>query len=207
MKQSLQRMRQSMHRDIKPVLKPSRCYRLRGFSLIELIICLMLVSILMGFAVPRYKAYLERKDLAEAKQQLLRISSELERFKARNYSYQGFDLADIYPSYDASNNQLLVPLGQPAETANYVISLVDFDSKQKLNSSASPSADVSSGNAPVIGLNWIMKAERSKNSNGEMKQPNNYDLLISSKGIRCMTKTANIVSGFGDCGTILSEPW
>ena len=195
------------NRDLSQRITPVRGHGLGGFSLIELIICLMLLSILVGFAVPRYKAYLERKDLAEAKQQVLRISSELERFKARNYSYQGFDLADIYPSYDAANNQLLLPLGQPADAANYVITLLDFESKQKLNLSVDPSTAGSGRYSPVTGLDWIMKVERSRNNNGEIKQPNNYDLLISSKGMRCMTKTANVVSSLNDCGTILSEPW
>lgn len=50
------------NRDLSQRITPVRGYGLGGFSLIELIICLMLLSILVGFAVPRYKAYLERKD-------------------------------------------------------------------------------------------------------------------------------------------------
>lgn len=179
-----------------------------GFSLIELMLCVLMISILASFAVPSYQAYLERKDLAEAKQYLLRISSELERFKARNYSYLGFDLADLYPSYDAVNNQLLLPIGTSVEQANYVITLVDLDSKNKLNLNVAKNTVVDSNvTQSVIGLNWVMKAERRKDSSGEMKQPNNYDVLINSKGLRCMTKNMNVVSSLDNCGTTQSELW
>jgi len=178
-----------------------------GFSLMELMIILLLISILLCLAVPSYKVYLERKDLIEAKQQALKIASELERFKARNYSYQGFDLAALYPSFDGANNQLLLPIGGPIEEAKYVITLVDLDSQQQLNRSKAIEAIASSDRPLISGLNWVMKIERAKNSSNQIKQPQNYDLLINSKGLRCMTKMVNIVAGFHNCGTEQSEYW
>ena len=58
-----------------------------GFTLLELMITVMVVAILAAIAIPNYAAYMQRKDLAVAKQEALRIASELERFRGKNFSY------------------------------------------------------------------------------------------------------------------------
>lgn len=40
----------------------------------------------------------------------------------------------------------------------------------------------------VKGLGWVMAVERVKDSNGEPVQQCNYDLLLTSTGVKCMTK-------------------
>ena len=192
-----------------------------GFTLIELMITVVVVAIIAAIAVPSYQQYIERKDLAIARQEALRIAAELERFKAKNFSYKGFDASYLYTyaSTDAGGNpatasyynkttgQLLLPLGSTSSTAKYTLTLVDGGAAHKpltivKNGDGTETAD----SASVNGLSWVMSLERAKDSDGLPKQPRNYDLLLSSTGIRCMTKVKDVVTGYANCGSY-SESW
>ena len=192
-----------------------------GFTLIELMITVVVVAIIAAIAVPSYQQYIERKDLAIARQEALRIAAELERFKAKNFSYKGFDASYLYTyeSTDAGGNpatasyynkttgQLLLPLGSTSSTAKYTLTLVDGGAAHKpltivKNGDGTETAD----SASVNGLSWVMSLERAKDSDGEPKQPRNYDLLLSNTGIRCMTKVKDVVTGYANCGSF-SESW
>ena len=192
-----------------------------GFTLIELMITVVVVAIIAAIAVPSYQQYIERKDLAIARQEALRIAAELERFKAKNFSYKGFDASYLYTyeSTDADGNpatasyynkttgQLLLPLGSTSSTAKYTLTLVDGGAAHKpltivKNGDGTETAD----SASVNGLSWVMSLERAKDGDGLPKQPRNYDLLLSSTGIRCMTKVKDVVTGYVNCGSY-SESW
>ena len=192
-----------------------------GFTLIELMITVVVVAIIAAIAVPSYQQYIERKDLAIARQEALRIAAELERFKAKNFSYKGFDASYLYTyeSTDAGGNpatasyynkttgQLLLPLGSTSSTAKYTLTLVDGGAAHKpltivKNGDGTETAD----SASVNGLSWVMSLERAKDSDGEPKQPRNYDLLLNSAGLRCMTKVKDTVTGYANCGSY-SESW
>ena len=192
-----------------------------GFTLIELMITVVVVAIIAAIAVPSYQQYIERKDLAIARQEALRIAAELERFKAKNFSYKGFDASYLYTyeSTDAGGNpatasyynkttgQLLLPLGSTSSTAKYTLTLVDGGAAHKpltivKNGDGTETAD----SASVNGLSWVMSLERAKDGDGLPKQPRNYDLLLSSTGIRCMTKVKDVVTGYANCGSY-SESW
>ena len=192
-----------------------------GFTLIELMITVVVVAIIAAIAVPSYQQYIERKDLAIARQEALRIAAELERFKAKNFSYKGFDASYLYTyeSTDADGNpatasyynkttgQLLLPLGSTSSTAKYTLTLVDGGAAHKpltivKNGDGTETAD----SASVNGLSWVMSLERAKDGDGLPKQPRNYDLLLSNTGIRCMTKVKDVVTGYANCGSY-SESW
>ena len=192
-----------------------------GFTLIELMITVVVVAIIAAIAVPSYQQYIERKDLAIARQEALRIAAELERFKAKNFSYKGFDASYLYTyeSTDADGNpatasyynkttgQLLLPLGSTSSTAKYTLTLANGGTGHKpltivKNGDGTETVD----SASVNGLSWVMSLERAKDSDGEPKQPRNYDLLLSNTGIRCMTKVKDVVTGYANCGSY-SESW
>ena len=192
-----------------------------GFTLIELMITVVVVAIIAAIAVPSYQQYIERKDLAIARQEALRIAAELERFKAKNFSYKGFDASYLYTyaSTDAGGNpatasyynkttgQLLLPLGSTSSTAKYTLTLVDGGAAHKpltivKNGDGTETAD----SASVNGLSWVMSLERAKDGDGLPKQPRNYDLLLNSAGLRCMTKVKDTVTGYANCGSY-SESW
>ena len=192
-----------------------------GFTLIELMITVVVVAIIAAIAVPSYQQYIERKDLAIARQEALRIAAELERFKAKNFSYKGFDASYLYTyaSTDAGGNpatasyynkttgQLLLPLGSTSSTAKYTLTLANGGTGHKpltivKNGDGTETAD----SASVNGLSWVMSLERAKDSSVDPKQPRNYDLLLNSAGLRCMTKVKDTVTGYVNCGSY-SESW
>lgn len=179
-----------------------------GFTLVELMVVIVMITILAAIALPGYQRYLERNDLAIAKQGALRIASELERFKAKNFSYKGFDAGFVYPTYDNSTGELYLPAGSTAANAKYKLTLVDMDVEKPLTISRNGGSNETADSQLIKGLGWMIKVERKLDSNGAPKQPNNYDLLLKSNGVRCMTKTVNIVKDYVSCGTSIdTENW
>ena len=169
-----------------------------GFTLIELMIVLVVIAVFAAIAVPSYQAYIQKKDLALAKQEALKMASELERFKNKNFSYKGFDATYLYPSYDDATGELYLPLGADESEAKYKLTVVDLEQKESL----------SDDSATVLGLNWAIKVERvTEDGNTTLKQPKNYDLLLTSTGIRCMTRTADMVKDYEGCGDDNYEKW
>ena len=82
-----------------------------------------------------------------------------------------------------------MPIDSTATTALFQLSIKDVSS----------GLAISSGNTAVTGQNWAITVERMPLT-GDLKQPKNYDLLLTSTGIKCMTRTANIVKGLTSCG-------
>lgn len=184
----------------------ARLNRTSGFTLIELMVTVVILSILAAIAYPSYAQYMERRDLAVAKQEALRIASELERFKSKNFSYKGFDATFIYPNYNNTTGELVLPVGSTASNAKYLLTLVDTDVKKPLTVVLSGGNETTDSKS-VKGLKWAMKVERAVGANTLPKQPSNYDLLLTSEGVRCMTKTSDVVKNYTDCGTTDVEKW
>ena len=160
-----------------------------GFTLIEMMITLMVMAIIAAIAYPSYTSYIEKKDLAVAKHTALQLAAELEKFKNKNFSYKGFDPTYLYSRYNKSTGLLYLPIDSTATTALFQLSIKDVSS----------GLAISSGNTAVTGQNWAITVERMPLT-GDLKQPKNYDLLLTSTGIKCMTRTANIVKGLTSCG-------
>lgn len=93
-----------------------------GFTLIELMVTVVIVAILASIALPSYQEYVRRQRLATAKQEMMVIAGELERFKSKNFSYNGFNDDHIKHIYGSafSGNELKLPL---TGTTQYTIQL------------------------------------------------------------------------------------
>jgi type IV pilus assembly protein PilE len=61
--------------------------RSQGFTLIELMIVVVVVAILAAVAYPSYQDYIRKAKRADAKEALLRITLEQEKWRANNPEY------------------------------------------------------------------------------------------------------------------------
>jgi type IV pilus assembly protein PilE len=61
----------------------------RGFTLIELMIVVAIVAILAAIAYPGYQSYISKARRADAKEALLRVQIEQEKWRTNNSSYTG----------------------------------------------------------------------------------------------------------------------
>ncbi len=72
----------------------------KAFTLIELMVVVVIVAIFAAIAIPSYQEYMRRSNAAQAQQEIQRISTDLERWKSRNFNYLGFNLTPkTIPNY------------------------------------------------------------------------------------------------------------
>ncbi len=89
--------------------------RMRGLTLVELMIVIVVLGILAAIAVPTYRSYLIRSQRSEAKIALLQLQTAQEKFYLQNNSYT-----------DNVTGAPPAGLGLPAqtETGKYAVSVV-----------------------------------------------------------------------------------
>ncbi len=70
-------------------MKAYKAKRFRGFTVIELMIVVMIVSILLGLAYPSYIKYVRKANRGEAQQLLLNWAINQEIWRSNNAAYAG----------------------------------------------------------------------------------------------------------------------
>jgi len=64
---------------------------IKGFTLIELMIVVVILAIVAAIALPSYQTYVRKGNEKLALQQIADLSLELEKEKSRNFSYEGMN--------------------------------------------------------------------------------------------------------------------
>lgn len=147
-----------------------------GFTLLDLMIAIVIISILTAIAIPTYQQYVRRATESIAQQELLKISALLEQYRTRNFSYQGFDLTQ-YPQYQIT--------GTNATTATTLSLPIDS------TGTATQKYVLSIANA---GTSWAMTVKIPTGGDARL-----YNFLLTSAGIRCKTQTVSQIS-YSGCG-------
>ena len=158
-----------------------------GYTLMELMITVMLVAVLTAIALPNYQQYGRKNATANAQQEMLKLAEQLERYKAKNFTFKCFNPAFLYGSTSILTSVTL-PVGASGNAIQYTLTLVDSS-----QTTTKPLADASctdSTQTPTTGLGqqWAIRAERNQGNN--LMKDKAHNLLITSTGVRCMTTLA-----------------
>lgn len=199
-----------------------------GFTLIELMVVVVIVALLAAIAMPSYQVYIQRSHLAQAQQEMQKLAEQLERHKAKNFSYKGFEASYLYKdkigtlssNFDTAKQQVLLPIH--SDNPKYRLSIIGFYSVREFAKDEDGNITDTAKDLEVkadllnkkidfdrsaqadmfaIGSNWAIKAESLDQKN--------YSLLLNSLGTKCMNKEDYTKVTYTSCGEANegSESW
>ena len=153
----------------------------QGFTLLELMIAVVVLTVLAMIAIPMYQAYVARADQAQAQAQMLMLAERLENYRSRQLNYAGFEA-----EYESATEPgvIYLPRGSDATQYRYKIQLLDLNQPHSLQQS-------------VIGQGWKMIATPQQFGSRVLRESPSY--LLSSRQQQCATLSL-LSSTAQDCG-------
>lgn len=98
--------------------------RMGGFTLVELLVCLCLLGILLGIAVPTYQEHIRRVRRVDAQKSLVELAQALERFYTSRGTYVGTTLAFDQSPREAAKAFYRLGFASGPDESGYVLQAV-----------------------------------------------------------------------------------
>jgi type IV pilus assembly protein PilE len=95
--------------------------RISGFTLVELLVCLALIGILLGIALPVYQEHIQRVRRVDAQQSLVELAQSLERFYTSRGTYVGATLPFEQSPRDTGKAFYRLGFASGPDEAGYVL--------------------------------------------------------------------------------------